>query len=220
MDPSILSLFVVCGAGAGAAARLLLARLRRGAHVRAGPCEIAGALLFTLVAVRWMSGGFSSWWLPVPLVMSALGVPLVAVDLVHRRLPDALTWPAYALVGGALGLAAAMSADPALLAAALAGAVVFGGAHLVVHLVAPHSLGAGDVKLAGSVGAALGAVGWPALAVAACLAAMVTLAFAACATLARTRVWSGGVPHGPGLLTATWMVVVFPGTGLGVGLLS
>jgi leader peptidase (prepilin peptidase) / N-methyltransferase len=51
----------------------------------------------------------------------------------------------------------------------------------------------------------LGAVGWAALAVAAVLAALFTLAVAA------VRRGSGRLPHGPALLTATWLCAIFPG---------
>ncbi|RSM37309.1 hypothetical protein DMA12_37090 [Amycolatopsis balhimycina DSM 5908] len=75
----------------------------------------------------------------------------------------------------------------------------------LVRLATPGSLGAGDVKLSGSLGAVLGAAGWAALAAAAALAALFTLAVAA------ARRHSGRVPHGPALLTATWLCAIFPG---------
>jgi leader peptidase (prepilin peptidase)/N-methyltransferase len=80
--------------------------------------------------------------------------------------------------------------------------VVFGGAHLAVHVLAPRALGAGDVKLAGSLGAVLGAVGWSALVVGAVLAALGT---AVVALARRTR----AAPHGPGLLLATWLLAAW-----------
>ena len=129
--------------------------------------------------------------LGVPLVVTTLAVPLIAADLRHRRLPDVLTLPAYPIL-------VALAPDPAR---AVGAAAVFGGLHLLVHLLAPHAMGAGDVKLAGALGAALGwGVGLPAAAV---LAALVT------AALAATRRWPDGVPHGPGLLAATTTLVLF-----------
>ena len=69
-----------------------------------------------------------------------------------------------------------------------------------MHLLAPASLGAGDVKLAGSLGAALAGLSWPAAALAAVLAGLLTRG---CSP------WSPGrrlVPHGPGMLAAAWVV--------------
>jgi leader peptidase (prepilin peptidase)/N-methyltransferase len=150
------------------------------------------------------------WWLPVPLLLAWLAVPLAAADLARHRLPDALTLPAYPVLGLAVALAAACGPDPGLGLRAVLGVLLFGGAHAVVRVLAPAALGAGDVKLAGSLGAVLGALGWAALVVAAVLAAVITLLLA----LGRRRAVA---PHGPGLLLATWLVAAFPGGHLATG---
>src|SRR5699024_1088784 len=54
-------------------------------------------------------------------------------------------------------------------------AMLLGGLHAGLRLLTPSAMGAGDVKLAGSVGGVLGASGWGALPVAAVIAAAVTL---------------------------------------------
>lgn len=213
----IIVIAAAAGLVSGAAGRLLLARLRRGVRVPAGPCELVSALLVAVVAMRWTSGALPAWWLPVPLVLTAVGVPLAAVDLVRLRLPDPLTYTAFGAVGCAVVAAAGVVEDEALVLAALFGGMVYFAVHLLVHAVAPHSLGAGDVKLAGGLGGVLGVVGWPALVLGACLASLITLAIAGIGRLVRAAEWRSGVPHGPGLLAATWLVAVFPGTGLGVG---
>jgi leader peptidase (prepilin peptidase)/N-methyltransferase len=181
-------------------------------------CGLATAVLWGLVAWRWSSGGGPGWWLPVPLALTALAVPLTLADLRARRLPDVLTLSAYPVLGGALAAAALAGPDPGLLVGAAGGALAFAAAHAAVHLVAPASLGAGDVKLSGSLGAVLGAVGWAALPVAACGAAVVTALLAAGARVCRSRAWRDGVPHGPGLLAATCLVAVFPAAGSGVAM--
>jgi leader peptidase (prepilin peptidase)/N-methyltransferase len=142
------------------------------------------------------------WWVPVPLLLGWFAVPLVAADFRRRRLPDVLTLSAYPVVG--LALAVASAVDPGLGVRALLGGLVFGGAHVLVRVLAPAALGGGDVKLAGSLGAVLGAVGWPALAVAALLAGC-------CTALLAVAARAGAAPHGPGLLAATWLVAAFPG---------
>lgn len=122
---------------------------------------------------------------PSSFVLACVGIVLAAIDLRHHRLPDALTLP----LGAALLLLQFHS-----LGAALASALVFGGAHLAVRRCRPALMGGGDVKLAFGLGAALPL---PSLLPAAILSSAVTLAVAA---LRRTR----AVPHGPGLLAATW----------------
>jgi len=216
----IVIVAATAGLAAGIAARVVLGRMRRGVRVRAGPCEVLGAVLFSAIGARHVFGGLPAWWLPVPLVLSVLAVPLVVVDLARRRLPDALTLPAYGGLGLAIAAATVAGDDPLIGPSAVLGAGVFFGLHWLVHRAAPGSLGAGDVKLAGSVGGVLGAVGWPALAVAAVLGSLLTLVLAAAARVVGVQPWRGGVPHGPGLLTATWLVAVFPSTGSGVGPLA
>lgn len=184
---------VISGFLAGALGAHLLRRLPRGTNVRLLWCAVPTAVLWF---VAWALA--PPHWLPVPLLLAWLGVLLTATDLRHRRLPDALTLPAYPVVGAVLWLC---GAD---LWQALAGCLLFGGVHLLVRLVAPSAMGGGDVKLAGSLGAVLGAVSWLALPVAAVLASVITLVLG---------LWSraDGVPHGPGLLAATWLVAVSAG---------
>ncbi|MEA5366188.1 prepilin peptidase [Amycolatopsis sp., V23-08] len=161
------------------------------------------ALGATAVTVRWLTGGWPGWWLPVPALLTVVAVPLALADLRHLRLPDVLTLPAYPLFGAAIGAAALGGGGPSLALRALAAALLFGGAHAAVHHFAPASLGAGDVKLSGSLGAILGAAGWPALLLATCSAALLTLAMAAVRRRER-------VPHGPALLAAAWLCALFP----------
>jgi leader peptidase (prepilin peptidase) / N-methyltransferase len=123
------------------------------------------------------------------------GAAAGAVDVRHRRLPDALTLPALPVAllllvplgGAALGRAVAVAATAVAL-------------HAAVHLAAPSALGAGDVKLAAPLGAVLGAVAWPAALLAAVLASVLT---AGAAVLLRRR---AGLPHGPSMLLATALV--------------
>ena len=204
------ALFGLSGLLAGAAGRWWLARLRRGAVFRPPWPELGAALPSALIGWRADEHALPLCWTPVPLVVCWLGVPLVAVDLARRRLPDAITLPAYPLVASALGIAAAGPPGGGLLLRAFVGALAFGGAHGLVRWMAPAGMGAGDVKLAGSLGAVLGALGWAALAAGALGAATVTLLVAAAT---RSRV----VAHGPGLLTATWLLATFPGAGARIG---
>ncbi|MDX3661933.1 A24 family peptidase [Streptomyces sp. ID05-26A] len=122
---------------------------------------------------------------PSSFLLAWFGIVLAMIDLRHHRLPDALTLP----LGASLLLLQFHG-----LGAAVLSALVFGGAHLAVRRWRPALMGGGDVKLAFGLGAALPL---PALLPAAILSSVVTLGVAA---LRHRR----AVPHGPGLLAATW----------------
>jgi len=170
-----------------------------------GVAEGVLGLLWAVLAARAMAGGLPAWWLPVPVALSWLAVVLTATDLVHRRLPNVITGPAYPAAIGLLAVTCAAGAGFGLGARAItAGAALF-AVYAVVHLAAPGQLGAGDVKLAGVVGVALGAVSWPALLLGEVIAAMVTMLLAVIERHER------GAPHGPGMLAGALLFVMFPG---------
>ncbi|WP_089956405.1 prepilin peptidase [Lentzea xinjiangensis] len=144
----------------------------------------------TTVLLAFLLG--SSWTVaavldapPSSFVLACFGVVLALTDLRHHRLPDALTLPLAASL---------LLLESHRLPAALLSALVFGGAHLAVRRCRPALMGGGDVKLAFGLGLPLAL---PSLLPAAVLSGAVTLAVAA---LRRAR----AVPHGPGLLAATW----------------
>jgi leader peptidase (prepilin peptidase)/N-methyltransferase len=194
--------FVALGVLAGAGARRLLGRLRRGARIPPPGCEVAVAVLWAVAGTAWAGGRLPGEWLPLLLGLAWLGTAASAVDLAGRRLPDALTLPAFPVV-----LALAGPLGPAAVGRAAVGAGVLFGAHLMVRLVAPAALGAGDVKLSAGLGAALGAVSWAALPVGAALAAGVTGAVAAVGLLTGRVGLGARLPHGPAMCGAGWLVV-------------
>jgi leader peptidase (prepilin peptidase)/N-methyltransferase len=201
------------GVAAGAVGRRLLGRLSRGARVRPGWCEGAVAVLWLVVSAGAVYGRVPPWWVPVSLALAWFAVLLTATDLAHARLPDALTLPAYPVVAALLAVAAATGPGLELLPRAAAGALLLWAVHAMARVLVPASLGGGDVKLVGSLGAVLGALGWAALVLATVLAAVLTLVLRAVAP----RRWPGAVPYGPGMLGATWLVAGFP-SGAGVPL--
>jgi leader peptidase (prepilin peptidase) / N-methyltransferase len=123
---------------------------------------------------------------------------LSVCDIRGQRLPNVLTLPGAAAV---LLVAAAAGRGPA----ALAGAAALAGCYLVVHLISPTGLGAGDVKLAIGVGALSGAFG-PDVWLLAALAAPVLTALLAIGAAVLRRPGprrASGVPHGPSMCVAT-----------------
>jgi leader peptidase (prepilin peptidase)/N-methyltransferase len=197
------------GAATGMASTRFLASLRRGAIVHRGWCTVGLAVLWFLAGWRAAEGRFPWWWLPIPLVVAWLTITLTAVDLKHRRLPNALTLSAYPAVAATIALAAAQS-DRHVAQGALTGALLLGGGYLAVHLASPTTMGAGDVKLSGTQGAIMGAVGLPAILIGTSLAALLTVLLNAAAPKRLKHQWQSGIPHGPALLAATYVVATFP----------
>jgi leader peptidase (prepilin peptidase)/N-methyltransferase len=85
---------------------------------------------------------------------------LALVDLRVFRLPDVLTLPALAATAGLLGLAALLPAHDGSWSRALLGATAVGILYLLLFLINPAGMGFGDVKLAPTLGLALGWYGW------------------------------------------------------------
>ena len=118
---------------------------------------------------------------------------LTGYDVRQRRLPNRLTLPGFATVmlvaaGSGHGLAAAL------------GAAALTTVYLLVHLLAPTAMGAGDVKLALGLGALTGCFGadvWLLAAVAAPLLTAVVGIVARLGWAART------VAHGPSMCLAS-----------------
>lgn len=196
----------VGGAGVGRVSRWALVHARPPAPVPDGWCELGTALLWGAIVGCLPLAGWPAWWVPIPLALAALAVPLTLADLRHSRLPDTLTLTAYPALGTAVAVAAFAGPGAGMALRAAGAAVLFGALHALVRWWSPAALGAGDVKLAGSLGGVLGASGWAALPVAACVAALCSGLLAGGAALARRTDWHRGVPHGPGLLTATLLV--------------
>jgi leader peptidase (prepilin peptidase) / N-methyltransferase len=113
-------------------------------------------------------------------------------DVRERRLPNWLTMPGAAVI---LGIAATHGrAAPAML-----GAVALFAVYVVVHLVSPAAMGAGDVKLAIGIGALTGAFGSGVWILATLAAPLLTAGWAVVAVLRRS---GQTVPHGPSMCLA------------------
>lgn len=122
---------------------------------------------------------------------------LTVCDLRSRRLPNVLTLPGAIVV-------AAVAAVSGRGTAAAVGALALAGAYLLVHLVSPAAMGAGDVKLALGIGALSGAFGAAAWMVAALGAPLLTALWG---LLSRRSV----LPHGPAMCLATAVAVAMAG---------
>ncbi|MGK5533371.1 prepilin peptidase [Streptomyces sp. URMC 129] len=101
--------------------------------------------------------------LVVWLLAAPVAVLLATVDIAVQRLPDVLTLPLAAAVAAGLGVAALLPAAGGSWRRALLGGAVLTGVYFLLFLINPRGLGFGDVKLATSIGVALGWYGWAAV---------------------------------------------------------
>ena len=185
----------VVGAVAGCGARLLADRWisrnsSAGALVRRGVPELAAAIGWVIVGaatssvVKLVSGLVFVWWC----------VAISTVDTSVRRLPNSFTLAGYAVV-------LAVSACSGALWTAVIGSALLAGIHLVLHLISPGSLGAGDVKLALPLGAITGLGGAQIWLLSAFLASVITLAVS---VLLPRR---SQIPHGPSMCVAALLAL-------------
>ncbi|MDJ1134621.1 prepilin peptidase [Streptomyces iconiensis] len=130
---------------------------RTGAYGSGGSALVlVGALVCAaLAAAVGLRPELAVWLLAAPCALL-----LAAVDLRVRRLPDLLTLPLAGGTAALLGLAALLPAAGGSWRGALLGGVVLAGSFYVLHLVHPRGMGFGDVKLALTLGVALGWYGW------------------------------------------------------------
>ena len=168
--------------------------------------EAGTGVLFAAMAVRF---GLDPE-LPAFLYLAAVGVALALIDLDVQRLPDALTLPSYAVVGALLVVAALAGEHDGDLLRAGIGALALGGFYFAVWFAYPAGMGFGDVKLAPTLGALLGWLGYGPLAVGAFLGFL----YGALAGVAVILFADGGrktrVPFGPFMILGT-LTAVFVG---------
>lgn len=143
------------------------------------------------------------------LFLMAVSVALSLIDLDTHRLPNAIVYPAAVVLLVLLSVVSAVSGDWGALLRGLLGAVVLGGAYLVLALAVPGGMGLGDVKLAVVLGLVLAYLGWGPLAVGAFGGFLVGGTVAIALVLAGRARMGSGVPFGPSMLVGAWVGIVF-----------
>lgn len=169
----------------------------RAAVARSRPSTLVGA---TAVAI---AAGATATHPDVPViaVVTVIAmIPAVLVDVLARRLPNRLVGAA-AVVGGVAGAVASMIGQDVHLINGVLGAAAMSVPLLLVHLIAPASMGFGDVKAALVLGAALGLID-PILPILALAVGSFGATFHGLATRNRT------IAFGPALLGGTVLVMV------------
>ena len=197
---------LLVGLLAGSVIRPLLGRLRRGVRLRPGPLETVSALI--------TAAGVGLLW-PEPTTAMAvwaglLGVTLGSVDLVHHRLPDAITLPAIPLT--VLLLIAIQFAAPTAgsVLRALIVATLVTVAFWLLHRLSGRALGRGDVKLVPSVALLTGFVSVAAAVLALAIAFVLGAVVAVLGLLTRRLSMTSAIAFGPFLLAGCWLVLAFP----------
>lgn len=182
--------------------------------LRAHLTALAGAIggpTVPAVAACWALLGWrlhADWALFAYGYLTVAGVVLARVDLVERRLPDALTLPAYPITGALLVAAAALGSSSGSVTGAALGGVAMWAVYVVLRLAHPAGMGLGDVKLAGVLGLAAGWFGWATWTVALLAAfgfgAAVSLVLLATRRAGRRTV----LPFGPFMLAGALLAVL------------
>ena len=167
------------------------------AALLAGAVELVGLRPAT-AAFAWAAGA---------------AVVLGAVDLATHRLPDRVTFPAYAVCAAALLVdAVVLDSWADLLRAGAAAAATFAVAAGAA-AISPAGLGFGDVKLLGLLGLVLGWAGWGVL-LAGIFLGLLTGALVSLVLLVTRRAgWRTALPFGPPLLAGAVLALALAGPG-------
>lgn len=162
-------------------------------------------------AALWALLAASGWnaALPAVLFVAGLGVAMAYIDIRVHRLPDWLTYPAFAVAAVGLAVAALVTGDWSSYGRAWAAAAVLVGAFLVLALIRPGELGLGDVKLAASLGLLLGWIGWGHVVLGAFLAFAFGGIYSAVLLVLRRAGRRTAIPFGPFLLAGAFTAIAW-----------
>lgn len=211
MPTGFIPLWAGAGILVGIALALWVQRLLTAAPSAGHAMRLTAALLTALAfgALAWRFG--HQFDLLPYSVLAALGVALGVIDVLEHRLPSVLVYSGVAIVGALLATSAILYSRGPDLLRALAGMVVIAVLYLVLALVSGGGLGAGDVKLGGLLGLALGWVSWSALVTATVLGWFAAVLVWLLLRVTRRRPQGALVPMGPFLLFgALFTIAVVP----------
>lgn len=166
----------------------------------------AAVTVLLFAALAWRIGGLLD--LVAYSYLAAVGVPLAVIDAIEQRLPSTLLWPSYGVLAALFGLAAAAQANGSGTLRALVGMACLAAFYLLLAVVSRGGLGAGDVKLGGVLGLAMGWQSWSTILVGTILgwslAALVRLALRLSGRWRR----DSAMPLGPFLLVGAFAAVL------------
>ncbi len=150
-----------------------------------------------------------AWELPAYLYLTAVGIALALIDLDTKRLPNALTLPAYPVMLVLLLLPTLADDRWSDYLRAIVGGLGLFGFYFVLALVYPSGMGMGDVKLSGVLGMALAWLGWGVLLVGGFLGFLLGGVVGLLLMITRRAGRRTAIPFGPFMLTGTLLGVLF-----------
>lgn len=185
----------------------------RGGPPRRGGLRYAPSLLAPVVtalgcaAVAAATGARPE--LAVWLLLAPVAVLLAAIDRRVHRLPDELTLPAAGAAAVLLGVAALLPEHAGSWLSALLGGTALGAFYLLLFLINPNGMGFGDVKLALSLGVALGWYGWAVVFAGGFAGFLFGAAYGFGLMVMRRAGRKTGIPFGPFMIAGALLGILF-----------
>jgi prepilin signal peptidase PulO-like enzyme (type II secretory pathway) len=203
------------GLGAGAVAKKMICRVAANGPAR--PSRFGWPVLEVIMAASWWLVSLQlvdqglTWAVPAYLAVAFLGVVLAVVDATTQRLPNRITYPAFPVVAVLLLAASVGVGDIGRLGRGLLVAAAVGGFFLLLALLSPQGVGGGDVKLAPTLGLALGWLSWGAVVVGLTAAFLLGGVAGLMAVVVFGRSRRSLLPFGPWLVAGTLLGVLAGG---------
>lgn len=169
--------------------------------------ELLTAVLFGAMAARLANE--QAWSIPAYLYFAAIGVALAAIDLDVKRLPDVLTLPSYAVMGGLLLLPTIAYGEWSVYAQAWLFGLALFAFYFLLMMLKPGNMGFGDVKFSGVVGLALGWFGWRVLLVGGFMAFLIGGIVGIALMVAGRAGRKSKVPFGPFMIAGAFIGVLW-----------
>lgn len=145
------------------------------------------------------------------LLLAPVAVLLAAIDRRVHRLPDRLTLPLAGAAVVLLGGAALLPEHAGSWLSALLGGLALGGFYFLLFLINPNGMGFGDVKLALSLGVALGWYGWAVVFAGGFAGFVLGAVYGLGLVILRRAGRRTGIPFGPFMIAGALLGILFGG---------
>jgi leader peptidase (prepilin peptidase)/N-methyltransferase len=170
--------------------------------------ELAAGLLFALLTLRILDLDIA-WALPAYLYFAAIGIALAMIDIDHKRLPNSIVLPSYAVEAALLTMASAGTGDWTALGRAAIGAGGLFAFYFLLAFIYPAGMGFGDVKLALILGGVLAYLSWRTFAVGAFGGFLLGSVGGILLLVTRRGTRKSEIPFGPYMIAAAVLAVFF-----------